>query len=183
MGEKTQTAPHVHAWFEFAWQGRVCGRVRERFPASRKTGPGLINAQTPVEWSSNTVEWSSPRPEDRKAPLQVPKALSPALPRSSSFSLAECRQVGRAARDESHAQHAPQPRPCAATKNVLRRVESWLFQRRWLQRDDRRYRAQCDELEAERTITDSITVLAELAACIVLDARSLCMLCAERSLE
>ena len=34
----------------------------------------------------------------------------------------------------------------------------------------------CDELEVDRTISDSIAVLAELAACIVLGMRSLCML-------
>ena len=68
-------------------------------------------------------------------------------------------------------------------RNVLRRLESWQFQRRWLQRDAGRYCAQGDELEADTTICDNIAVLAELTACTVLDTWSLCMLCAERSLE
>jgi len=50
-----------------------------------------------------------------------------------------------------------------------------------VQRDDRRYCAQYDELEAKKTIHDITAVLSELAACNVLDVRSLCMLCAERS--
>ena len=45
------------------------------------------------------------------------------------------------------------------TKNLLRRLESWQFQRRWLQCDDRRYFAQCDELEAKKTIRDITAVL------------------------
>ena len=51
------------------------------------------------------------------------------------------------------------------------------------QRDDRRYVAQCDELEAKKTIHDVTAALSELAACTVLEVRSLCMLCAERSLN
>ena len=75
----------------------------------------------------------------------------------------------------------------ARTNNVLRRVATQLsFPTTiiWLQRDDRRYRAQCDKLAADRTISDSIAVLAKLAASIVLDVRSLFACSAlERSLK
>ena len=60
----------------------------------------------------------------------------------------------------------------APTKNLLRRLASWQFQRRWLQRDDRRYFAVCDELEAKKTIRDVTAVLSERAACTVLEVRS-----------
>jgi len=48
--------------------------------------------------------------------------LSSPLARSHRWKAAECSQLGHAAHDESRAQHGPQLRPCAPTKNLLRRT-------------------------------------------------------------